>query len=161
MRLLDKTIKAMPLEVAAACGFVPEVKLPRWKVWWNRLRWFFCAVPPRVKVWNHKDDVPPPVAEIWERPKVEAIVGSAEAQAKLFAMQTEIERVLAQDAVEANKYWQQYDAKATEITMSGTTVVAVTGTYVPHNPNNDQNDPMSGVRIRVVGEDGQVQAGER
>jgi hypothetical protein len=156
---LDKTIKAMPLEVAAACGFVPEVKLPRLRVWWNRLRWFFCAVPPRVKVWTHKDDVPPPVADIWQREGVQAIVGSAEAQAKLFAMQSEIDRVLKQDAGQANKFWQDYDAKATEITMSGTTVVAVTGTYVPHQPNNEQSDPMSGVRVRVVGPDGQVQAG--
>jgi hypothetical protein len=155
----DKAIKALPLEVAAACGYVPGVKLPWWKVWWNRLLLRISPVPPRVKVWQSKDDVPPMQPGIWKREDVTAIIGSAEAQAKLFAMQAQIDRVLAQDAVTANKYWQEYDAKATEVLLSGTHVIAVTGTYVPHKPNNEQSDSMPGVRVRVVGQDGEVQAG--
>lgn len=152
----EKAIKALPLEVAAACGYVPGVKLPWWKVWWNRLLLRVSAVPPRVKVWQSKDDVPPMQPGIWHRADPGAVVGSAEAQAKLFAMQLEIDRVLNQGAVEANRYWQDYDAKATEVLMNGTTVVAVTGTYVPHKPNDEQSDPMPSVRVRVVGQDGQV-----
>ena len=42
--------------------------------------------------------------------------------------------------------------KATEITMSGTSVVGVSGTVVPAHTIHDQSDPMSGVRIRALGE---------
>jgi hypothetical protein len=42
---------------AAVCGYVPHVKLPWWKVWWNRILWRISLSPPRIKVWAHKDDL--------------------------------------------------------------------------------------------------------
>jgi len=145
----NNSIKGLPIEVAAACGYVPGFKLPWWKIWWNRLLLRISPTPPRVKVWTHKADLPPPSAHIWERGAQEAVIGCAEAQAKLFAHQIETGRVLAQNIEEASQYWLDYDAKGVEVVMpgtakatgvvmlgtaimSGTTIVAVVGTYVPH-----------------------------
>ena len=119
---MKTTIKAMSMEVAAALGYVPGVKVPRWKRLVNRALYrlvgkVFWVSMDRPGSQGEEHPVLPHGRDYSFRLNAHADsqkrIGQAKAihlmdglQAKMIA---DIERVIGQDAAESQAFWQKYD----------------------------------------------------
>jgi hypothetical protein len=124
---MRKAIKSFEYEVAAACGYIPEIKVAPWIQRWNRLRlWLIPGCPPRLKVWKNADDLPPLSPECFDTrgfrrgndPVLNAQLNAADA-------------VLNQQQWEADLFWHNYDANPVNITdkeiAPGSSIYSVNG----------------------------------
>ena len=115
---MKNATKAMKMELAAALGYLPEIRVPRWK---KLINWMLYRVAGRVlrvpmdRPGSQGEAYPAPRSgqpyRLSEDPKrrIEQVKLCHESDKLKARMTADIERVVNQSQAESQAFWQKYD----------------------------------------------------